>query len=341
MQGDPPVAEMVDIAASTAPLLEQAQGLMQWLDRWMPSDAAWLAVCDPDSNVYVTVGSRGLDRTVIDFLDRPAMAQEIELTGLDRNRPPVSLSELPFAADEVESWAECLIPAGFREGLGVALFEPGGLHVGLLGLLSADPQAPSAALRKRLGRLSPLMARGLSPMRSLLATSRIVHGATSGAVLLQDGTTSPLPGLADHTLLVADSPVVRIAQEALLGGHVYRSFMWPARDGQGAAGHVRLSVLAATAAPTFVLGALLVTPHAECRGLTPRELEVLGLLVDGRSNQQIAKRLAVASRTVAAHVEHVLEKLDASTRTLAAVRAEREGCYVPPPPDDRPRLPSI
>jgi DNA-binding NarL/FixJ family response regulator len=55
-------------------------------------------------------------------------------------------------------------------------------------------------------------------------------------------------------------------------------------------------------------------------------------LVEGCSNQQIARRLSVAPRTVAAHVEHLLEKLRTPTRTLAAVRAEREGCYVPPPP---------
>jgi DNA-binding NarL/FixJ family response regulator len=79
-----------------------------------------------------------------------------------------------------------------------------------------------------------------------------------------------------------------------------------------------------------VLGTLLLTPDGDCKGLTSRELEVLGLLVDGRSNQQIARRLAVATRTVASHVEHILHKFDVPSRTLAVVQAEREGCYVPP-----------
>jgi DNA-binding NarL/FixJ family response regulator len=83
-------------------------------------------------------------------------------------------------------------------------------------------------------------------------------------------------------------------------------------------------------APASVLGAVVLSPVAGLRGLTPRELEVLGLLVEGCSNQQIARALVVAPRTVAAHLEHVLAKLDAPTRTLAAVRAEREGLYVPP-----------
>jgi DNA-binding NarL/FixJ family response regulator len=56
---------------------------------------------------------------------------------------------------------------------------------------------------------------------------------------------------------------------------------------------------------------------------------VLGLLVEGCSNHEIARALVVAPRTVAAHLEHVLVKLEAPTRTLAAVRAEREGLYVP------------
>jgi len=333
MWDDPPVAEMIEVAASTSPLRERAQGLLERLDRWVPSEAAWLALTDPRSNVYATVASAGLDPSVVDYLDRPAMAQEIEIAGLNHDRPPVSVADLPVPVDDLPTWAECLTPAGFREGLAVALFEPGGLHVGFLGLLSSSREPPSTATRDRLGQLSSVIARGLSPMRSLLATARIVQGATAGAVLLQDGTTCPLPGLTDHALLVADSPVVEIARGAFLAGHVYRSFMWPASDGPGATGHVRMTVLAATELPAFVLGILLVTPDADSRGLTPRELQVLGLLVDGRSNQQIAKRLAVAPRTIAAHVEHLLEKLEAPTRTLAAVRAEREGCYVPPPPD--------
>jgi DNA-binding CsgD family transcriptional regulator len=328
-----PAGELFEIAVSTAPLLQRAQGLLESLERWLPVDATWLALSEPGSSVHATVGSTGLDQSVLDYLDRPTVGQEMELAGLNHNQPPVSLAELPVAADELPTWSESLIPAGFRDGLGVPVFEPGGPYLGMLTLLFSGKRAPSAALRDRIGQLAPLIARGVSPIRSLLATARLVQGATSGAVLLRDGTICPLPGLDNHALLVAGSLVVEIARVGLLAGQVYRSFMWPARDGPGATSHLRMTVLAATEVPAFVLGTLLVTPDADCRGLTARELQVLGLLVDGRSNQQIAKSLAVATRTVAAHMEHLLNKLDAPTRTLAAVRAEREGCYVPPPPD--------
>lgn len=81
--------------------------------------------------------------------------------------------------------------------------------------------------------------------------------------------------------------------------------------------------------PQVLAGMVLLSPPGDLRGLTARELEVLGLLIDGCANQEIARALVVAPRTVAAHMEHILVKLGASSRTLAAVRAERAGLYVP------------
>ena len=58
-------------------------------------------------------------------------------------------------------------------------------------------------------------------------------------------------------------------------------------------------------------------------GLTPREREVLGLIVEGRTNTQIAELLTISRSTVRRHVEHVLRKLDVASRTAAAVKASR------------------
>ena len=55
--------------------------------------------------------------------------------------------------------------------------------------------------------------------------------------------------------------------------------------------------------------------------LTPRELEVLGMLAAGRSNQAIAGELVVTLDTVKKHVGHVLGKLGAANRTEAVARA--------------------
>jgi DNA-binding CsgD family transcriptional regulator len=326
---EPPVGEMLEIAASTVPLLERARGLVETLNRWLPVDAIWLTLCDPGSHVYATVGSAGLEQSVLDYLDRPSAALEIQQAGCDRKRPPVSVTELPVPVEELPTWADCLIPSGFRDGLGVPILEPGGGYLGLLSLLFASSDPPSRLVREQIADLAPVIARGVSPLRSLLATARLVQGAVCGVVLLRDGGCFPLPGLEDHALLAEGSTVTAIARHTLLSGQVYRSFMWPTDAGADAGDHVRLTVLAATDVPPFVLGTLLLTPRAECQGLTARELVVLGLMVAGRSNQQISTRLAITPRTVATHVEHILHKLEVLTRTQAAVHAERDGCYVP------------
>lgn len=59
--------------------------------------------------------------------------------------------------------------------------------------------------------------------------------------------------------------------------------------------------------------------------LSEREQEVLALLVDGLSNQQIAERLFISNDTVKTHMRHILEKLAVSDRTQAAVKAIRHG----------------
>ena len=59
--------------------------------------------------------------------------------------------------------------------------------------------------------------------------------------------------------------------------------------------------------------------------LTSRELEVLGMLAAGRSNQAIAAEFVVTLDTVKKHVSHVLDKLGAANRTEAVARARELG----------------
>jgi DNA-binding NarL/FixJ family response regulator len=67
------------------------------------------------------------------------------------------------------------------------------------------------------------------------------------------------------------------------------------------------------------------TPPELVESLTPREDEVLELLAEGLSNRKIAGRLEISEHTVKFHVNAILEKLDADTRTEAVVRAARLG----------------
>jgi DNA-binding CsgD family transcriptional regulator len=66
-------------------------------------------------------------------------------------------------------------------------------------------------------------------------------------------------------------------------------------------------------------------------GLSKRELEVLTLVADGAKNDGIAARLFVTTRTAKAHIEHILEKLDVSSRSAATMKAMEEGILLRPP----------
>lgn len=319
------------VAASAASLPERALGLLEALRPAVPFDAAWLAFADPRGSSYTSLAGLDLADDIADFFGGPAMAQDIATIGCDRDRLPVSRSDLPSSVSErLSTWSDCLTPAGMNESLSVALFVRGSRQVGFLTLLSRSRSVPSRTTRRRLAALAPVLALGIDPMPCLLAATRMARGVTAGTVLCDDGRTESLPGMDGDLLLTAGSPVLAIATERLGDGSPYSSFLWPLGGPLAPDGHARITVVAAPDdVPAVLAGVVLLSPATGLHGLTPRELEVLGLVVDGCSNQEIAHTLIVAPRTAAAHVEHLLCKLDVGTRTTAAVRAEREGLYVP------------
>ncbi len=62
-------------------------------------------------------------------------------------------------------------------------------------------------------------------------------------------------------------------------------------------------------------------PDAAISSLSPRELDILRGIVRGASNKEIAREHGIAETTVKIHVQHVLRKLDVSSRVHAAVMA--------------------
>jgi len=67
-------------------------------------------------------------------------------------------------------------------------------------------------------------------------------------------------------------------------------------------------------------GSAHLAPDPRFEALSPRELEVLGMIVDGATNGEIAERLVIATSTVQSHVKRILNKLGVRNRTEAAVR---------------------
>jgi DNA-binding NarL/FixJ family response regulator len=65
------------------------------------------------------------------------------------------------------------------------------------------------------------------------------------------------------------------------------------------------------------------------RSLKPREVEILHLMAQGRTNREMAQQLMVSVSTVKNHVQHIIAKLEVSDRTQAAVRAAELGLIDP------------
>jgi DNA-binding NarL/FixJ family response regulator len=71
-------------------------------------------------------------------------------------------------------------------------------------------------------------------------------------------------------------------------------------------------------------GVLASSTAAEVPSLTQRERDVLRLLADGLSNEEIGKRLFISPETVRTHIRKAMDKLDADTRTEAVAKALRQ-----------------
>jgi DNA-binding NarL/FixJ family response regulator len=70
-----------------------------------------------------------------------------------------------------------------------------------------------------------------------------------------------------------------------------------------------------------------VDPVSVTPRMTPREQQVLVLLVEGLSNKQIARQLGISEHVAKRLVSNILAKMNCSNRTLAAARAIRDGLY--------------
>jgi DNA-binding NarL/FixJ family response regulator len=138
-----------------------------------------------------------------------------------------------------------------------------------------------------------------------------------------------------HQLMdgAATSAVVVLADDSGLSGtaEALRSGVRAVLPRQSSAAQI-VAAIEAVAAGLVVLQAgdldgLLVNPRpaAAAEPLTPREIEVLGMLAEGQSNKAIAYRLGISEHTVKFHVTSIMSKLNAGSRTEAVTLGIRQG----------------
>lgn len=132
--------------------------------------------------------------------------------------------------------------------------------------------------------------------------------------------------LSRPVVCLLDDP--RLAGEALAAGA--RGVL--ARDVEAArlSAAIRAAVLGLVVVEEAFAGSLArPRPRGElAEPLTPREREVLGLLVEGLSNKGIASRLGISEHTAKFHVNAILGKLGAQSRSEAIVQGARLGLVV-------------
>ena len=160
-------------------------------------------------------------------------------------------------------------------------------------------------------------------------------------VVLMDVRMPELDGIAATREVVSDSTKVLILTTFDLDDYVYDSLA------AGASGFLLKDAPPAQllhGIRTVATGAALLAPEVtrqlvgryasrirptghtpDAAALTPRELEVLRLIADGRSNSEIAATLVISQETVKTYVSRILTKLDLRDRVQAVVYAYRRG----------------
>jgi DNA-binding CsgD family transcriptional regulator len=320
--------EINRVTSGTAASTRQLAELWAPIRTVIPFEAAWIGVFDMSWQGYQTLTAVGHDGVNRAYLESRGFTEQVEAFGLFRRNRPLCLRDAPVPPAEIPSWSEHWWPAGYREGIGVPLVARDGRQLGLMTMYTASPANPSDAARELIGIVAPMISAAIDPMNTIVGLAALVGDAWAGGVIGCDDAVYRLPGLPLHPLLTQNSGVVSTALAKLTRSRTEAAFLCP--DPAGHDNYVRVTAIACPPqAPNYFAALILISPSGELFGLTRRELEVLGFIIDGRTNQFIAHALFITERTVAAHLEHIRAKLDASTRTVAAVRSLNLALYVP------------
>jgi two-component system nitrate/nitrite response regulator NarL len=177
---------------------------------------------------------------------------------------------------------------------------------GLASLLAAEPDFEITAVGSSLADASALLT-GEEPPNVLLLDVKL--GEESGLDLLPAARSTKT---AVIVLTAYDYPPYLAAAHRL-----------------GAAGFVvksaPLATLVAAIRRVAAGGLVFDRRPAAVVSLTPRERSVVILVVDGKTNDEIAGELGITTRTVEAHLAHLFERGGVASRTELATRALREG----------------
>lgn len=205
--------------------------------------------------------------------------------------------------------------------------------------MTRNPQLPLRSINEpiQVALLTddPLLRAGLSSLLAQVGSIDVVDQNAAEVALWDAGVDGEkaLTRLAEIKTLeipvvavVGDQAHVSPALAAGARGVVLRDQVGPGIQAALAAVRSGLTVVDTALAQQLVPATPVKTTNGKGRGeLTERERQVVQLLSEGLSNKLIADRLGISDHTAKFHVNGVMIKLGASTRTEAVVEAMRRG----------------
>ncbi|MFM7148125.1 MAG: response regulator transcription factor [Actinomycetales bacterium] len=295
----------------------RAAAVLAELAALIPMDAAEVVALDPFDGHPVVLATHGYSPQVLDNLHSQSFFTLIESLGLPESGAAIRMKDLP--GDPLDNWAvsDVLLPAGYSEGLTMCLRTSDGRFVGMINLSTTDTEHPSDVARDVLAHLCTALGNMADPLRSRGWITSLVGTSATVVGLDGQGQAVAIPGLPGHALLGEGSELLTVAHQSARM-RTWSSFVWPAHNE-----FFRVRVLPCSAEESIT--SLVSLDTFDIGPLTHRELEVLTLAAEGLSNNEIGEALVVTPRTIATHIEHILDKLQASNRAAAAAFALREG----------------
>ncbi|MEN2738237.1 helix-turn-helix transcriptional regulator [Microbacterium sp. X-17] len=312
-----------------ADVVECADAWLEALRGFVEPDAITLVGLDPlrTDDRHVVLASTGYSEEVLRhatsaFLENPVhrltLTAGMPLRWRDLRRD----WDIDFAHSATGE--DLLTPAGYHEGASASLRLARGRYVGGLHVSWNQASAATDQRRDAIARLMPILANDLDLMREPNSLARRLPPTFSARLISRSGDPASLdfreqgPHLSDT-------------------GHLWR--LLTANGGRPPVGRSlwidadrkvhRVHVIACRSDARLVTEVEVDAPFR----LSIRELEVLHWVAGGASNPEIARRIFVSTRTVATHVEHLLQKLGCRTRAELAATAVREELLLAGLPD--------
>ena len=318
-----PGGQLVDSVSETTRLLRDL----------VRCSAFMLTAWDPMSNSHYhhTLASDGYSDTTLSHIN-DEFVQSNRAFSLAHRKDPRSLRwrdyrrDWKFAFPETRTAQEFLIPAGFNEGSTMCLRLPDGRYTGAFHMSWNSAAAATDERREITERFRPILAAICDQLRTPQLLADAVAPNAFALIVSSDGLAFRLPGRSPGPHLGDEGTLRQLLLEKLRSW-LPRRFVWPDEAGFC---H-RVAITPCRGNVILITEELVPWPY----GLSLREVQVLHLIAGGASNPQIAKQLFVSTRTASTHVEHILSKMNCSSRTKLAAMAVAEGLLLAETPSRR------